>query len=144
MSLDSQHIKRRKRRSKKPNVINLPSLKPEVIPTPEGFHLYIKMNTLSIWLEKEKFSYFKQHLNIIVNKYFKVVAESHYQFQPQGSSGSYVLSESHFNYHTYPENNLLIIDIYSCNMSIKPKDIMKDLCFVFTGQILEHSLHKRT
>jgi S-adenosylmethionine decarboxylase proenzyme len=44
-----------------------------------------------------------------------VVARSGFQFTPIGYSYAYVLSESHFTIHTYPEHRSCYIDIFCCN-----------------------------
>ena len=32
----------------------------------------------------------------------------------EGVTGIFLLSESHLSYHTYPENNYISIDLYTC------------------------------
>ncbi len=44
-----------------------------------------------------------------------VVNEAGFQFQPFGYTYAYVLSESHFTIHTYPEHNSCYIDIFCCS-----------------------------
>jgi S-adenosylmethionine decarboxylase len=44
-----------------------------------------------------------------------VVAQTGHQFVPHGYSYAYVLSESHFTIHTYPEFHSCYIDIFCCN-----------------------------
>lgn len=55
-------------------------------------------------------------LDDIVHKLeFHVVAQTGHQFQPMGYSYAYVLSESHFTIHTYPEYHSCYIDMFCCN-----------------------------
>ena len=43
----------------------------------------------------------------IVDRRFK-------QFEPTGVTGIYLLSESHFSVHTWPEHNYAGLDLFSC------------------------------
>jgi len=44
-----------------------------------------------------------------------VVSQTGFQFQPMGYTYAYVLSESHFTIHTYPEFRSAYLDIFCCN-----------------------------
>lgn len=52
---------------------------------------------------------------------FHVVAQTGHQFSPIGYSYAYVLSESHFTIHTYPENQSCYIDMFCCNPAFNAK-----------------------
>ena len=49
---------------------------------------------------------------------FHVVAQTGHQFSPIGYSYAYVLSESHFTIHTYPEYHSCYIDMFCCNPAL--------------------------
>jgi S-adenosylmethionine decarboxylase proenzyme len=49
-----------------------------------------------------------------------VVSRAGHQFTPTGYSYAYVLSESHFTIHTYPEYKSCYIDIFCCNPEFPP------------------------
>jgi len=49
-----------------------------------------------------------------------VVNQAGHQFPPIGYSYAYVLSESHFTIHTYPEHRSFYIDIFCCNPQFNP------------------------
>lgn len=51
----------------------------------------------------------------LVRNNFKVVETAVHDFEPQGRTLVYILSESHFTIHTYPEHNYISLDIYICN-----------------------------
>lgn len=54
-------------------------------------------------------------LDNICKKYnYTILQKSAYEFDPQGFTAIYLLSESHISIHTYPENNYAAIDIYTC------------------------------
>ncbi len=42
------------------------------------------------------------------------ISSDYYQFQPRGVSGIVLLAESHLSFHTWPEHNLVTLDIYTC------------------------------
>lgn len=37
-----------------------------------------------------------------------------YQFDPNGYTSAYILSESHATIHTYPEHNSCFVDLFTC------------------------------
>lgn len=45
---------------------------------------------------------------------FKVLTSSFHQFQPHGVTGFLLLAESHLSIHTWPEEEFLAVDIFSC------------------------------
>ena len=51
----------------------------------------------------------------LVRNTFNVVETAVHRFEPQGMTLVYILSESHFTIHTYPEHNYLSMDLYICN-----------------------------
>jgi len=54
-------------------------------------------------------------LDNICNMYnYTILQKSQHEFQPQGFTTLYLLSESHISIHTFPENNYAAIDIYTC------------------------------
>lgn len=49
-----------------------------------------------------------------------VVSKSFHQFSPYGISGTIVITESHFNIHTWPEHGFAAIDLFTCGDSLDP------------------------
>jgi len=73
-----------------------------------------------VWVSKAS------HLAKIMNRIaercgFTVVGRSFHQFEPHGTTGVLVLSESHFSAHTYPEHNKIYIDVFCCSPNFDPK-----------------------
>ena len=52
---------------------------------------------------------------------FTVVNRAFHQFEPFGATGVLVLAESHFSAHTYPERNMIYIDVFCCSEDFDPK-----------------------
>ena len=50
-----------------------------------------------------------------------VVARIGHQFEPIGYTCAFVLSESHFTIHTYPESHTCFIDIFCCSPDFDPQ-----------------------
>ena len=48
----------------------------------------------------------------IIEKNLTVIKKIEHKFSPQGETIVFILSESHFTIHTYPENRYLSMDIY--------------------------------
>ncbi len=46
---------------------------------------------------------------------FKILGELEYNFTPQGYTKLYLLAESHFAIHTFPEEGKTYIELSSCN-----------------------------
>ena len=52
--------------------------------------------------------------DICAKNNYSILQTSHHQFEPQGFSIIYLLSESHMSIHTFPEKNYAAIDLYTC------------------------------
>jgi S-adenosylmethionine/arginine decarboxylase-like enzyme len=53
---------------------------------------------------------------LLVDSKFNVLSVLDKHFQPQGYTALWLLSESHFAIHTFPENNKTYIELSSCNL----------------------------
>lgn len=49
-----------------------------------------------------------------------VVSQLVKRFQPSGVTAVWVLSESHFSLHTYPEHKYISVDCYTCGEEGRP------------------------
>lgn len=82
------------------------------------------MDTLSkhllidIWLDENLLSSHLDKITQVIDESLTVVKKVEYQFEPAGQTIVWILSESHFSVHTYPEHNYLSLDIYICNESV--------------------------
>jgi len=53
-----------------------------------------------------------------------VVKKVSVPFEPHGLTAVWILSESHFTVHTYPESNYVSMDCYTCGDEGSPKGAM--------------------
>jgi S-adenosylmethionine decarboxylase proenzyme len=89
--------------------------------TPVGVHLLVNVYDVPNLELLQHMSVGVPVLDTIVRGlHFNVVSQTGFQFPPIGYSYAYVLSESHFTIHTYPEYNSCYIDMFCCNPSFNP------------------------
>jgi S-adenosylmethionine/arginine decarboxylase-like enzyme len=100
-------------------------------PTVNHFVAYIKLKSpFSNELE------FLENIgkSIIKSLNLKVVSKNYHQFSPTGITLVYILSQSHFILHTWPEYNLIHLDLFSCS-DITKKDLEKSINNIFPKEI---------
>jgi len=68
-----------------------------------------------------------EHIKNVIETNLTVVNRVEHKFTPQGETIVFILSESHFTIHTYPENNFISMDIYVCNMDINLNKIVDQI-----------------
>ncbi len=56
-----------------------------------------------------------------------ILGDVFHNFGGQACTGLWLLSESHFSVHTFPERNYLSIDCYTCGGIIAPTSIIADV-----------------
>jgi S-adenosylmethionine decarboxylase len=61
---------------------------------------------------------------------FQILSEVEHQFEPQGCSILFLLSESHLSIHTFPEKNHMSFDIYTCRQYSDNREYDKIYQFV--------------
>jgi S-adenosylmethionine decarboxylase len=67
-----------------------------------------------------------------------VVSKTGYQFEPVGYTYAFVLSESHFTIHTYPEYRSCYVDIFCCNRDFSSEKAIKLLGECFGTRQITH------
>lgn len=67
------------------------------------------------------------HIKEVIEKNLTVVDRIEHKFSPQGETIVFILSESHFTLHTYPENRFISLDVYVCNMDTDLKKIVNEI-----------------
>ena len=81
--------------------------------------------------------------NIIRTLDFHVVAHTGHQFSPMGYSYAYVLSESHFTIHTYPEYHSCYIDMFCCNPAFDAEKAVRLVQEAFHTEMVRYQVVRR-
>ncbi len=55
----------------------------------------------------------------------------------------FILSESHFVFHSYPENNYFLIDLYVCDLTIDLKEIASKIVNSLQVKEVQQEIHPR-
>jgi S-adenosylmethionine decarboxylase len=102
-----------------------------------GTHLLLNVYNVKSLYTLETIQLGKVLLDKIVRESnLTVVAEVGHQFTPRGYTYAYVLSESHFTIHTYPENNSCYIDIFCCNKDFNWRKTVECVKKVFDTNVV--------
>lgn len=67
--------------------------------------------------------YYKMEESLKIHN-VKIMASQRHDFSPQGFTASFLLAESHFYIHTYPEHQYVYCDCFTCGKS-NPQAIIK-------------------
>ena len=112
--------------------------------TPVGVHLLVNVYNIP---HIEKLEYLEQGLpllNEIVNTLdLHVVAQAGHQFSPVGYTYAFILSESHFTIHTYPEHQTCFIDIFCCNPDFFPNYAVRLIQRIFETETVRYQVIQR-
>lgn len=74
-----------------------------------------QMFNYSEWIEETNpYELRKKYNTILKESGFGVLSFVEYTFEPEGYTALWLLSESHFAIHTFPEENKSYIEISSC------------------------------
>ena len=80
-----------------------------------GKHMICDLINIRNSARLESMSQMKLLFDMICIKHdFTILGKIEHEFDPQGLSLIYMLSESHISVHTFPEKNYLALDIYTC------------------------------
>lgn len=75
-----------------------------------------KIDNYSDWIDECNPESLKSDFEDILTKAgFGILGFMEHHFEPQGYTGLWLLSESHFAIHTFPEENKTYIELSSCN-----------------------------
>ena len=64
---------------------------------------------------------------LLVEHGFTVVSETSHFFAPHAATGDLCLAESHLSFHSWPEDELVYIDLFACGRSRDPKQDMLEV-----------------
>jgi len=112
--------------------------------TPVGLHLLVNVYDIPNIQKLEYLTPNLPLLNRIVNELnLHVVARAGHQFSPVGYTYAFVLSESHFTIHTYPEYRSCFIDIFCCSPDFLPSHAIDLIQHAFETDIISHQVIRR-
>ena len=72
---------------------------------------------LDIWLNQPLTQAVIESVLEVIRSTTTVLEEYEYRYPIMGETIVFILSESHFVLHSYPESNYFMIDLYVCNVS---------------------------
>ena len=74
-----------------------------------------KMYNYHDWIEYEDEKKFaEQSEKMLIESGFKILKKVEHYFEPIGYTGLFLLSESHFAIHSFPEEGKIYIELSSC------------------------------
>lgn len=84
-----------------------------------GYHIIADLYGVEFDLiDKEKDIKILLENSVLISNLTKINSY-YYQFNPHGATGIVLLAESHISIHTWPEYNLVTLDIYTCGDTSK-------------------------
>jgi len=113
---------------------------------------------LDVWLDQPLTQKVIDSVLDIVRDETKVLEEYRYQYvdgpglQNQSDCGEYtemgqtyvfILAESHFVFHSYPENNYFLIDLYVCDVTTDLKGIASKIRKSLQVKEVQQEIHPR-
>lgn len=76
-----------------------------------------KIWTYSAWIDEIDPDKLKELFEkSLLDAGFELCGYVDHQFQPVGYTGTWVLAESHFSFHTFPEKECCYFELASCNV----------------------------
>lgn len=70
----------------------------------------------------------------------QIVNQVLHPFEPQGMTAIWVLAESHFAIHTYPEHKYLSVDIYTCGQEGNPNAALSAFVAYLNPEAVDSSI----
>lgn len=101
-------------------------------------HLFI-----DAWLKEELAVKHLNQVMSVIDKNLTVVKKVEHKFEPYGETIVWILSESHFSIHTYPEHNYLSLDIYICNEDVDLDHIAQQLIVALPFEKVHQKIFRR-
>lgn len=112
--------------------------------TPVGVHVLVNVYNIP---NRDTLEYLSNGLplldEIVRELNLHVMTRAGHQFSPTGYTYAYVLSESHFTIHTYPEYQSCYIDIFCCNAEFQPTHAVHLIQQAFDTQTVRYQVIRR-
>ena len=91
--------------------------------TEKHIHLFLKLQS-------------KDNLLNIIKNYLTPVNDVTFDFPYGGHSGAIILAESHLTWHSFPEDEYITFNLYSCNSEININNLIEELRNLLKASIL--------
>ncbi len=98
---------------------------------------------LDIWLDQPLTQKVIDSVLGIIRSTTTVLEEYAYQYPGMGQTIVLILSESHFVFHSYPENNYFLIDLYVCGVTTDLEGIASKILNSLPVQDFKKEIHGR-
>ena len=99
-----------------------------------GKHLLVDVDGIRDTSKLTRLEHVSPLMNsIIESSKLNVVGMCSHQFQPIGCTLLYLLAESHFTIHTFPERRSCSIDLFTCNLETD-FDLALEEIYHFVGE----------
>jgi len=72
-----------------------------------------------------------------------IVKSTFHEFSPYGVTGVVVIAESHVALHTWPENGIACLDIFSCSLSLELNKLVENISEIFQAHHFQKRLNYR-
>ena len=81
----------------------------------KALHVLIDVNFEEFSNDLEKIEFWSDlGARVLAAGNFQILKKDFHKFQPQGITGFWLLAESHFAVHTWPESRHVCFDLFSC------------------------------
>lgn len=101
-------------------------------------HLFI-----DVWLKEKLTIQHLQNVMRVIDQNLTVVKKVEHKFEPYGETIVWILSESHFSIHTYPEHDYLSLDVYICNDDVDLDNIAQQVMGVLPFDKVHQKIFRR-
>jgi S-adenosylmethionine decarboxylase len=108
-----------------------------------GTHVYGTLHGCNEMYLKKVESIKKILKQVVIEVNFHAVGEIFHQFQPEGVTGVILLAESHISIHTWPERNLILIDVFTCGKEGNAEMGFDKICSYLSPQKIEKKIIQR-
>ena len=102
-----------------------------------------RLMTLDVWLSEPLEEKHLQILDSLIRDRFTVVKSTEHEFDPQGLTRVYILSESHCIIHTYPEHDYFSLDLFICNPAISLAAVSDAISGLLPVKKKQKAIHNR-
>ena len=99
--------------------------------------------TMDVWLASELSESMVEQLKALIRRQLTVLKEVEHQFTPHGQTVVFILSESHFTIHTYPEEHYVSLDCYVCNPNVDLEALREAILAILDTHEVQTHIHAR-